>query len=244
MTDNNDLMVLINGESGTGKSASLMNFENPETVMYLNCEAGKKLPFKSKFKEFKITDPYQVYEGLKHALDNPGKYSAVVIDTITFLMDMVETQYVIPSPNTQKAWGEYSQFFKRLMQEYVSKLDIPVIILGHTRAELNETKGIYEVSVPVKGALKNQGVEAYFSVVVATKKMPIKELEEAEYDADLLHISEEDRALGFKHVFQVRLTRKTTGERLRAPLGMFDKTQVYMDNDVQLLINHLRKYYA
>lgn len=36
----NDNLVLISGQSGEGKSASLMSIENPEGVMYLNCEAG------------------------------------------------------------------------------------------------------------------------------------------------------------------------------------------------------------
>jgi len=53
----NDQLVLICGSSGTGKSASLINLDKPEGVIYLNTEAGKKLPFKSKFKEYTITDP-------------------------------------------------------------------------------------------------------------------------------------------------------------------------------------------
>lgn len=36
----NDNLVLIAGKSSTGKSASLMGLENPEGVMYLNCESG------------------------------------------------------------------------------------------------------------------------------------------------------------------------------------------------------------
>ncbi len=40
----NDNLVLISGESGSGKSMCLRNLKDPEGVMYLNCEAGKKLP--------------------------------------------------------------------------------------------------------------------------------------------------------------------------------------------------------
>ena len=39
-TQFNDHLVLLCGKSATGKSASLMQLENPEGVMYLNCEAG------------------------------------------------------------------------------------------------------------------------------------------------------------------------------------------------------------
>ncbi len=36
----NNHLVLLGGKSAAGKSASLMNLQNPEGVMYLNCEAG------------------------------------------------------------------------------------------------------------------------------------------------------------------------------------------------------------
>ena len=40
---NNNHLVLVSGKSSSGKSASLMNMDKPEGVMYLNCENGKKL---------------------------------------------------------------------------------------------------------------------------------------------------------------------------------------------------------
>ena len=40
MSDTNDHLFLVGGKSGTGKSASLMDMENPEGVMYLGTEAG------------------------------------------------------------------------------------------------------------------------------------------------------------------------------------------------------------
>ena len=61
----NDNLVLIVGKSAAGKSASLMGLKNPEGVMYLNCEAGKKLPFRAKFKQYTITDPLQVNEAFE-----------------------------------------------------------------------------------------------------------------------------------------------------------------------------------
>lgn len=97
----NDHLVLISGSSATGKSASLMGFTQPEGVMFLACEP-KKLPFKSKFQEFKITDPLQVIEAIEHAETMPNIHT-IVIDTATFLFDMYESQYVLTSPNTMKA---------------------------------------------------------------------------------------------------------------------------------------------
>lgn len=242
MTSNiNDQLVLISGESGSGKSACLRNLRNQEKVMYLNCEAGKRLPFKNKFKSFTITDPYQVYEAFTHASGNKD-IEVIVIDTLTFLMDMFESLYIVPATNTMQAWGAYAQFFKNLMQDHVAKSDKSVIFLGHTRSDLDEASMTMHTSVPIKGALKNNGIEAYFSTVVSTKKVPLKELES--FKSDLLHISEQDEVLGYKHVFQTQLTKKTVGERIRSPMGMFSMPETYMDNDAQLLLDHLNSYYA
>ena len=236
----NDHLFLVAGESSSGKSASLMGLKNQEQVMFLNCEP-KKLPFRSKMKEYQITDPLQVYEAFEVA-EEKGDIDTIVIDTLTFLMDMYETQYVLTATDTRKAWGEYAQFFKRLMQEYVAKSSKNVIFLGHTRQEFNEQKGIYESKVPIKGSLANQGIEAYFSTVVVAKKVELKVLEK--YQNDLLTITPDEEMLGFKHVFQTRLTKDSVGERIRSPLGMWDESETYIDNNVQLVIDRLHEYYG
>jgi hypothetical protein len=98
------------------------------------------------------------------------------------------------------------------------------------------------VAMPVQGSTKNVGLEAYFSLVIATKKVKIKELEK--YDNPLLVITEEERALGYKHVFQTRLTKETSAERLRGPMGMWAVNETYIDNNIQHVIDRLHKYYA
>lgn len=237
----NDQLVLISGTSGTGKSASLKDIENQDRWMYLNAEAGKRLPFRNKFKSFKITDPYQVIEALNHISENSDDYDGIILDTLTFLMDMYESQYVIGSSNTMQGWANYNQFFKNMMQTQIAALNKPVVILAHTRDELDEKAMEIKTSVPIKGALKNQGIEAYFSTVVSTKKVPIKELDN--YKSDILNITEKERMLGFKHVFQTQVTKTTLGERIRSPMGMFDDNEVYMDNNVQLLLKRLNDFY-
>jgi len=240
----NDQLVLIAGESATGKSASLATLRNQERVLDLNCEAGKRKPFKNKFKEIKITDPYDVLAALDMVA--PGglqekNFDTIVIDTMTFLMDMFESQYVVGAANTMQGWANYGQFFKQLMQEKISKLNQSVLVLAHTRSDLDEKAMEMKTAVPIKGALKNNGIEAYFSTVVATKKMTLKDLEP--YKSDLLHITPRDELLGFKHVFQTQPTKATTGERIRSPMGLFTVEQTFMDNDAQLLLDHLHTYY-
>ena len=246
MTDvptQNDQLFLISGESATGKSASLRHLMGGPRVMYLNCESGKKLPFRNDFTGMTVTDPYQIFEAFEHVDDKgAGEFDVIVIDTLTFLMDMFESIHVIDSADTMKGWSKYQQFFKKLMQKYVASCPLPVIFTAHTRSELNEAKMIMETAVPVKGALKNNGIEAYFSTVVSSKKMSLKSLEK--YKSKLLNITEEDEALGFKYVFQTRLTKETVGERIRSPMGMFSAAETYTDNDAQLLLDHLRSFYA
>ena len=239
-TQFNDHLVLLCGKSATGKSASLMNLEKPEGVMYLNCEAGKKLPFRAKFKQYTIVDPLQVMEAFAAAESMEGVHT-IIVDSLTYLLDMYESVYVLKSTNTMQAWGQFAQYFKELMQQYVAKSTKNVIFIAHTSDTMNENEMIMETKVPVKGSLKNNGIESYFTVVIGSKKVPLRILKE--YGSDLLNITPEEEALGYKYVFQTKLTKDTVNERLRGPLGLWDTKETYIDNNVQLVINRLREYY-
>jgi hypothetical protein len=240
----NDYLVLVAGKSGTGKSASLMALNdgpNPEGVWYLNCEAGKKLPFRSKFKQFVITDPLQVHEAFAAAEEKPEVHT-IVIDTMTYLLELYESMYVLGAADGQKAWGNFAQFVKQVMQQDVARSTKNVVFLAHTADQLNTTDMLMETKVPVKGSTKNNGLESYFSCVLGTKKMTLKQLEP--YKSDLLVITPEEEALGFKHVFQTRITKDTVGERIRSPLAMWDVKETFIDNNMQLVFNRLREYYG
>ena len=207
----------------------------------MNCESGKKLPFRSKFNEYVITDPMQVYEAFDVAEEDPACHT-IVVDSQTYLLDMYESIYVLNSANTMKAWGDFAQYYKTLMQHYVAKSTKNVIFIAHTLDSVNETEMVMETKVPVKGSLKNNGIESYFSVVIAAKKMKVKDLEK--YESDLLTITDEERALGFKYVFQTKLTKETVNERLRGPMGLFSNNETFTDNDIQKLLTRLNEYYA
>lgn len=241
MTQVNDHLVLLCGKSATGKSASLMGLENPEGVLYLNCEAGKKLPFRAKFIQKTVTDPLQIYEAFAWAEQQPHVHT-IVVDSLTYLLDMYESVYVLKSANTMQAWGQFSQYFKELMQQHVARSTKNVIFIAHTSDSVNESEMVMETKVPVKGALKNNGIESYFTVVIASKKVPLKVLKD--YSSDLLTITPEEEALGFKYVFQTKLTKDTVHERLRGPLGLWDNKETFMDNNMNLVLKRLHEYYA
>lgn len=77
--------------------------------------------------------------------------------------------------------------------------------------------------------------------MVAAKRVPIKELEK--YTNGMLEITEEERELGFKYVFQTKHTKTTTGDRIRSPMGMFSREETYIDNDAAKLLQHLNSFY-
>lgn len=237
----NDQLVLIAGSSATGKSASLRDIKNPEGVMYLGTEAGKRLPFPSKFKRLTVTDPHQVIQALDQA-EQMEDIHTVIIDSLTFLMDMYESNYVLTSSNTMKAWGDYAQFFKTMMQQKVAASSKKIIFTAHNQEILDEGLGAMVHQVPIKGALKGNGLESYFSTVIYTRKVPIAKLKD--YENDLLTITEEEEMLGFKYVYQTKLTKDMVNSRIRGPMGMWSNKESFIDNNIQLVMDRLTEYYA
>lgn len=236
----NDHLVLLSGKPSTGKSASLMFIKDPKGVMYLNCE-GKKLPFKSQFEEYSILDPLQITEALE-AAEEMKHIHTIVIDSLGLLMDMYESMYVLPASNSMKEWGNYAQFFKKMMQHYIAKSTKNVIIIAHTSDVMNETEMAQETLVKVKGSVMAVGVEAYFSTVISSKKVSLKQLKDLKND--LLVITPEEEALGFKYVFQTKLTKETVHERIRGPLGLWGPNETFIDNNLQNVIDKLQNYYS
>ena len=240
----NPKSTLIAGESGSGKSWSLQNLRGEEGVCYLNCEGGKPLPFKNKFKRITINDPMEIFEIYKQINNDPSKrFHTVVIDTVSFMMDRFESVHVNNSANTMKAWGAYGAFFRSLMYDYVGPSPAHSIFLGHLDGELHEESGQMRYSVPVKGALKKNGLEAYFTTVLNCRKVRLKDLEKYRENNALLNVTSRDEELGFKHVFQTMTTKQTVGDRIRSPSGLFDDHEVFIDNDVQLVLSRLNTYY-
>lgn len=241
MNNVNDHLVLVVGKSASGKSASLRALPKPEGVLYLNCESGKKPPFPAKFIQKTVTDPLQVYEAFAWAETQPDVHT-IIVDSITYLMDMYESVYVLGAVNTMKAWGDFAQFFKNLMQIHVARSTKNVIFTAHTVDTLNEKEMVMETFVPVKGSLKNQGIESYFSVVIGTKKVPLRSLDD--YQNKMLTVTAQEDIRKFKYVFQTMLTKDTVGERLRGPMGMWDDKETFIDNDISLVLRRLHEYYV
>lgn len=233
-------LVLIPGRSAAGKTASLRNLKDQKGVIYLNCESGKELPFASQFRVQVITDPHQVFNIIDQAEEHENIHT-IIIDSLTYLMDMYESVYVLTAKNTMKGWSNYAQFFKKLMQKHVAESSKNIIFTAHTSDLLNEGEMVMETLVKVKGSLMNQGIESYFNNVISCKKVPLGNLVGSEND--LLTVTPREEAVGFKYVFQTQLTKETVNERIRGPMGMWEDNEIYIDNDLQLVLDRLHDYY-
>ena len=235
-------IIFLGGRSDTGKSASLRNLCDPSRVLYLNFE-GKDLPFKSGFKEVNVNDPYTLHE-ITHKLIEKGKkqYDVLVVDSITACMALFSTVHIGKDcPNKMAAWGDYGSFYEVWAKQLLPQLEQTVVVLAHIDyyEEPGELDGYFQAVV--QGRLKHIGLEADFSVVVNTALLPTEKL--VDYPNKNLVITDDEEIEGFKHVLQVRKTLETKDTKIRAPMGMWDKTETYIDSDVQIVLARIINFY-
>jgi len=165
-----------------------------------------------------------------------------VLDTLTFLMDQVETQYILTSKNTLQDWGKvYAKYYKDLIHKIKSGTK-DYVVMAHISNIYNETDMVVESKVPIKGSVGRTGCEADFSIVLSSKRLTINEAEQWEKDNPLLTITEDDRELGVKYVFQTRIDANTLGEPIRSPMGLFTKKEKYIDNNLSKVFERLHDY--
>ena len=239
MSTNNHI-VLVMGKPNTGKSTSLRNLKNQESMIYLNTDL-KALPFKSKFlKTIDVADAMDVI-GYIQQIEEVPTVTGAVLDTLTFLMSMYERQYVLNSTNTQKAWGDYGNFYRDFIHAIKSGTK-DYAILAHEDTILNEQTMQMESKVPVKGSVGKTGVEADFTTILSTKEISVKKLEA--YQNDLLHITDEEREDGVKRVFCTRISKEFIGDKTRSAMGLWKRNELFIDNDLDQVFARLREYYA
>ena len=239
MSSNNHI-VLVMGKPNTGKSTSLRNLKNQESMIYLNTDL-KALPFKSKFlKTIDVADAMDVI-GYIQQIEEVPTVTGAVLDTLTFLMSMYERQYVLNATNTQKAWGDYGNFYRDFIHAIKSGTK-DYAILAHEDTILNEQTMQMESKVPVKGSVGKTGVEADFTTILSTKEISVKKLEA--YQNDLLHITDEEREDGVKRVFCTRISKEFIGDKTRSAMGLWKRNELFIDNNLDQVFTRLREYYA
>lgn len=238
-SSDNKNVVLVMGAPNQGKSSSLYFLDHPEKYVYLNADK-KQTPFRSRFMAtIEVEDPVDVLDFIDEIEENE-EVEGVIIDTITHLMDMFETQYIADAADSRKMWGEYAHFYKKLIHKAKSGAK-SYIVLAHEDIFLNEKTNQLEAKVPVKGAIGRVGIEADFTTIVSAKTVEVKKLKDVQND--LLDVSPEDEEDGAKRVFVTRVTKDHSGGKMRSAMGLWDRSELYIDNNIQHVLDRLDQYY-
>jgi len=148
--------VLILGESGSGKTTSLRNFE-PDEVSIFNV-AGKPLPFKKKLPKLSTSD----YEIIKSEMKKSPKKSFVIDDS----------QYLLAFALFDKAketgYGKFTDMaldFKNLITFVIKQLPKDVVVYFLHHVEVTET-GKIKAKTTGKMLDNQLTVEGLFSIVL------------------------------------------------------------------------------
>ncbi len=218
-----------------------MGMASDPGVVYINTDL-KPVPFripKGGMKTIDISDPEDIHDAIEQ-LEGMDAIHSVLLDTMTYLMEQFETQYVQTDEDTRAAWGKYSNFYRTFMHEIKAGTK-NYIILAHETEDYNEKTKTLNTRVPVKGAVGRIGVEADFTTIIGTKKMDVDDL--VDINNDLFTITKKEAALGIKYVFQTFLTRETLHEKIRSHMDLWDESELYIDNNMKNVIDRIETYY-
>ncbi len=243
--DNNQRVVLIMGIPSSGKTASLRKMAEDPGIAYLNTDL-KDLPFyvpPDGMQCAKIDRAKDIPAIIQQIEQEAEGVHSVILDTVTFLMDQFEMQHVANATDTRAAWGDYGKFYKSFMHQIKSSSK-NWIILSHSYDIYNEKELAMETKVPIKGSVGKIGIEADYNIIVTAKKMPIKKLQPYLDNNELLTLSDRDEAMGLKYVFQTSITKDTLNEKNRSPMDLWSESELYIDNDISLIIQRLNDYYS
>ena len=231
----NKKIACIMGPPSVGKSHSCMYLTNPEKWAYLNTD-NKPLPFKDSFAVNKfVTDPLEILDYVA-AIEADDNLQGGILDTLTFLMGLYETQYVIHAVNKHEAWGNYGNFYKDFIHSLkTSSKDW--LIFAHETSEVNSQTGRLKSTIPIKGAVGKVGAEADFTTILTAKEIPIDELED--HENELLLLTPDEIEDGSKRVFVTRTNAEYVGDKTRSPNNLWRREELYIDNDVQQVIDRM-----
>lgn len=252
--------ILINGLASSGKTTSLDGILNKQRWGYLSCDAGKPFNYEylvdnTEFIEKKVIVATKVPDYITQ-IDKSPKFDGVIIDTLSMLLNSWISQNLIGARDTQQQWLMYSEWVKNMFNQTVASCEVSTIFTSHTMETRDELGEVVSVQAAVQGKmLAALSIEAFFNTVIFCKRVSIPKIEKdlAEFGAtqdedgnwnSMLTITPLERAIGFKNVFQMHPTATTIHERIRTPRGMFKPSELYIDNNVQLVLDRMNEVEA
>lgn len=152
--------VLILGDSGTGKSASLRNFK-PEEVLVINA-AGKPLPFKNHFEC--ITPRFEhLTKDVLDAMDKTNK-KVIVVDDAQYIMSFQYMRRI--KENGWDKWNDIQGDFFNIIKacDYMPN-DVVVYFLSHLQ---RDDEGHEKIKTMGKMLDEKITIEGLFTTVLKT----------------------------------------------------------------------------
>lgn len=230
--------VLIIGKGTKGKTTSLNWIKHPDKGVYVNTDL-KRLPIKDRFRKHLFTnDPQEALEFVQYAATLKW-LELIVLDTITHLMRSFVKKEITDTNAGWDGWAANSAYYQELI-EAMKKSKADSIVLAHIE-DIEEDDEIIGKRVPVQGSPGKTGVETEFSVILEAEYMTIKQLKKFPKNKSL-NITTEDKLRGGKYVFITGKNKKFPLTLARGPLGFWQPNEVVIDNNIQIILDRLKKY--
>lgn len=219
--------VLIIGESGQGKSTSLMNLD-PKTTFIIAVEA-KELPFKSKgYHRFSKDNPegnyYQtdnaalIINMMKHISENRKEITDIVIDDGQYIMGN-EYSRRVQETGFKKFNDILDNIYKLLDASGKLREDLIVYFTWHPETDYDD-QGNLKVKAKTVGKAVDKlvTIEGKFTIVLYS----------------FVKKGENGLEYGFT-------TQNSGTNTCKSPMGMFDKMEI--PNDLKYVSEQIRNYY-
>ena len=220
--------IFILGDSGTGKSTSLRNLK-PEETFIIQC-LNKKLPFKgwkSKYIDMNEENPngnksfskdYTVIrKQLKYISNKRPEIKTIILDDSSYLLTDDFMTRVTQKVNKGEGFEKYNQiahnFYSLLELVDTLREDLIVVFMAHTQTD-------------------DQGIRKFKTVGKLLDSMIILE--------GMVTIIIESSIKDGKYVFQTN--KKDGTEPCKSPLEMFDENELFIENDLNVVLDKIRKF--
>lgn len=212
--------VMILGDSGTGKSASLRNIEKDKSVL-LNV-LGKPLPFRGgeEINSIVEDDPAKLTKTLLKINKREDK-KFIFIDDSQYIMANMYMRSILDPKTKDSEFQKYKEIgysvwnMVRVAQQM--RDDVIVFFLSHTEIDING-----KTKCKTIGKLLDEKIalEGMFTIVLNT-------------------VVHSDRPVSERYCFQ---TQNNGNNTTKSPMGMFETEEI--PNDLQLVVNSIKTYYG
>ena len=208
--------VLILGESGTGKSASMRNLDSSQSVVIQS--VSKPLPFRNNFKKYSkdtpegtlavTDDSNSIISALNHYASSGAK--TIIIDDFQYVM---ANEFMRRSQET--GFTKFTDIARHAWEVITAAQNLPddvkVYFLSHVQSD---EQGVTKAKTIGKLLDEKITVEGLFTIVLRTN------VEDGKYRFS---------------------TQNNGSDTVKSPMGLFDAQ--YIENDLQEINTKINEYY-